>query len=65
MLKKLPLLLVVLALAVPSFAGEKPCPKGESRGYSCAPGTGPGSQGDKPCKKVYSKTCAPIPPPPK
>jgi hypothetical protein len=64
MLKKLPLLLVVLALATPAFSGDKHCPKGEVRDYTCKPGTGPGSPGDKACKKIYGK-CVPKQPTPK
>lgn len=78
MLKKLSLLLVFVALAAPAFSdtavsGDKTtpasncgkhCPKGEVRDYTCKPGTGPGSPGDKACKKVYGK-CVPKQPTPK
>jgi hypothetical protein len=78
MLKKLSLLVVFLALATPAFSAApvsgdktapfstcgKHCPKGEVRDYTCKPGTGPGSKGDKACIKVYGK-CVPKEPAPK
>jgi len=60
---KLPLLVICVALATTAFAGGKPCPKGEVREYSCAAGTGPGSEGNKPCKKVWGKCAAKQPTP--
>ena len=63
MLKTLALLVVAVTMATPAMAG-KHCPKGEIREYSCKVGTGPGSQGNKPCVKVPGK-CVAKPPPPK